>query len=196
VALIALAVLLIGWPSPEPGAGEPAAAPMPPSAPHPGEPVFRLADGWWELPRYGLRMRLPGGWTAAERRGRPYLQRDAGDGGAGGINVLALPNFLGKDIDGLREENRRQLELGPDLELIGIQDVRVSDLPALRVDYRARVSGSEVRCACCVILLGGYQVVVTATIPESAWSAAESAVDAALGSLERIPADPTRTPAP
>jgi hypothetical protein len=99
-----------------------------------------------------------------------------------------LPNLRGLDIEGLAEENRVTLENSPDLELISIDQTLVTDLPALRIDYRGNPNGGEtMHFMGVVFLLGSRQIVVTAAIREEDWAGAESTVLACLGSLERLP---------
>ncbi len=185
VALVVSTLLVVGWPDP---AEEVAHEASPAAEVAPAEPVFTVVGDTWQLPGYGLRMALPADWTPLERSGRPYLYKNPDTPLAGSVNVLGLPNLRGLDFDALRAENRFVLEQSEELELISIEDVLVSDLPALRIDYRGASAGGEAMHFLGVVMLAGSrQIVVTVAGREADWAGLEGTALACLESLDRLP---------
>jgi hypothetical protein len=185
VALVVSTLLLVGWP--EPADRIETQSPVPVADEEPDQPVFEVDGDVWILPQHGLRMPLPTDWTPLERFGRPYVCRDPESMRAGNINVLWLPNLRGLDYRTLAEENRNSLETNEELELISMEQMVVTDLPALTTEYRGTPNGGEaMHFLGVVFLVESRQIVVTASAREEDWPELESTFRACLGSLARL----------
>jgi hypothetical protein len=188
VALVASILVLVALPrKPRDPAG--AGAREPGAAAAEAElPVFELQDGWWVLPRYGVRLRLPSGWVPSERFSRPFAQRDPAASLAGNLNVLSLPNFFGLDLEGIAEENRRSLAAAEALELIALEEQPLADgHPALRIDYGGSPKGQELHLAALVFLHGPDQIVITAAATVEEWPEVAEELRASFASVELLP---------
>jgi hypothetical protein len=184
VAAVVSVLLLIALPAKE---RERAPREQELAASEPELSVFELQDGWWVLPRHGVRMRLPPGWEPRENQSRPYAYRDLSAALAGNLNVLSLPNFFNLDLEGIAEENRKSLEAAAVLELISLADHRLGgDHPALRIDYGGSPRGEELHFAAIVFLHGPDQVVITAAATAEQWPVIEEDVRASLESIELL----------
>jgi hypothetical protein len=141
--------------------------------------------GQWKPDDFPLRMPIPEGWTAVRRNGRPYLMRDPDDAKAGNFNLLRLPNLFGRSLDGLLEENRKELSENPQFELISSGIVVVDGAKAVRVEYIGKPRGDEESLTCLthVFLSGTQQIVLTLTVrsPQAA-----EVMPSAKSSLEHL----------
>ena len=187
--LVLAVVAILGLPLREgpvlPGhsTADPATQAPPPPAPEGERPD--VTDGLWYPAGESVSLAVPEGWTDLRRGRRPYLCRDAASLGTGNFNLIQLPNLFGKSIDGLREENRAELEANPAFELESIEDLSVDGHTVLRIDYSGRPRGTEqdYRFVGLVWLQGGDQMVLTAAARAEAWADAGPDVEAAIESL-------------
>jgi len=186
VALVASILVLVALPSKRRDRDEPiarAAESVSEAAP----PVFELQDGWWVLPRHGVRMQLPPGWEPREHQSRPYAYRDLTASLAGNLNVLSLPNVFNRDLAAIAEENRASLEAAEALELISLEECCLGgDLPALRIDYGGAPRGEELHFAAIVFLYRQSQVVITAAATAEQWPAIADDVRVSFESIELL----------
>jgi hypothetical protein len=199
VALAAGALILIALPAKERRVErvEVAGAATEPAPGAPAAPVFELEDGWWRLPRYGVRMRLPECWEPVEKNQRPFAYRDTSSGLLGSINVLSLPNFFHPDLDSVADENIVQLAVDERLELISIEERTLGGgKRALWIHYGGSVEreGAEpehLRFAAVVFLIDHSQVVITAFARQAAWQEIAHEVLESLDSIELLVPDAT-----
>jgi hypothetical protein len=168
---------------------EPAAPAMPVPDPKFGSPTPFLRGPVWEPREFDLRMKIPRGWVEHQRRGRQYLSRDVEKPRDGNINVISLPNFFGKDLDGILEENRQELEDNPAFEMSRAEKLRLGGRELLRIDYRGAPANSEdeLRFVCLLYRRGRNNVALTVTVREELWPEIAEQVERSLASLQFRP---------
>jgi len=150
-------------------------------------PVFEVVDGWWRLPRYGVRMRLPECWEPKEVYKRPFAYREMGAVLQGSINVLSLPNFFYPDLECVAEENRALLGTSDMLELVSMEERTLGDgKRALLIHYSGHPAEQELRFAAVVFLLGPNQIVITASARLELWDDVGPEILASLDSIELL----------
>jgi len=174
-----------------PGPGpEPKSAPDAPPAvaldPKFGSPGPAPRGPVWEPRDFDLRMKIPRGWFAHERRGRQYLSRDIEKPCDGSVNLISLPNFFGKDLDGLLEENRQELEDNPAFEMDRAEKLRLGGREVLRIDYRGVPANSddELHFVCILYRRGRNNVALTVTVREELWPEIAEQVERSLASMQ------------
>ena len=186
IAALVLGLLGLGWPARQPAAER---ASAPPASDSPGAAAAatgsEVQNGRWTPAQLGVSLVVPAGWTHTRRDVRSYLMLDVLDPLAGNVSALRMPNFFGRDLNGLREENRVALQDNDFLELDGIEDVEVSGHPALAIDYHGSTAASTepLRFRGLVFLRGDWQIVVTASARSAAWLELQTIFDDCLGSL-------------
>ncbi len=155
------------------------------------ESAEHVRDGSWCPEGYGFCLPAPDGWTAGRRRTQAWLRKDPAQPDAGGFNVLKLPNVFGRDLQGLLEENRAELEANPQFDLHAIAITQHADRQMVRIDYSGTPNGgSPTHFVGLVWLAGPMQVVLTFTVAEPAWSALEPSLQRSLDGLRFGPRHP------
>ena len=151
-----------------------------------GQPQPVLRGRVWEPTAFDLRMKIPSGWIEHERRGRQYLSREVEQPREGNISVISLPNFLGKDLDGLLEENRRELAMNEAFELEQARKMSLGGRELLRIDYRGKPGNGEdeLRFVCLMYRSGRNNVALTVTVREEVWPEIAESVERCLASLQ------------
>ena len=172
-----------GPPQPQPEPAVPAAQVPDPKF---GSPAPVLRGPVWEPRDFDLRMKIPRGWVEHERRGRQYLSRDVEKPRDGNINLISLPNFFGKDLDGLLEENRQELQDNPAFEMDRAEKLRLGGRELLRIDYRGMPADSdeELHFVCLLYRRGRNNVALTVTVREQLWPEIAEQVERSLASLQ------------
>lgn len=170
-------LLLVGVPRPPRDASSAAAASL----------DARIEGSSWLLPRHEIELDVPQGWFAHSQGGREWLLRFPGQPDRGSINLITMPNTMGKTLERLERDNVAAIQ-AVGAELLSSSRTRLGSIEAMRFDYRGRIDGiaNPQRCVCVVWLAGGRQLAMTARADESEWPQVGPQIEDALASLAPI----------
>jgi hypothetical protein len=140
----------------------------------------------WELPEVGLRLAIPPGWSETEVKDRRYLRRTCDAPLEGNLNLIQVPNWFRRDLDGLLTENIEELTENTSFTLESARKLRVDGRDVLRIDYRGTPRGAteELHFSGLIFLRGSTQVVITACARAAVWGEVEPWVESSFASLE------------
>lgn len=140
-----------------------------------------VQDGVWIHADLGVRVPVPEGYAPQELRGTHLLANSGAGGFVGNITVVSMSNLAGHTLADHRKVTLEQLGN------LGLRDVRAElgrhgDLDVMRFEYRGQFNGQPptVRGLGILALLGDKQVIVTATVADTAWADEEARIRAAL----------------
>ncbi|MHC4392849.1 MAG: hypothetical protein ACYS22_16265 [Planctomycetota bacterium] len=143
----------------------------------------------FELPRYGVSVPIPQGFTVREVQGVKILAADPKGGFADNIAVTALANLGGKDAAALLEENRTGFAAIPSLKLThsGIRKIGGREVVYLEYEGKVPQAPLPLRFATVLFLREGQQVLVTATATQAPWADTGPRLTKALSGLRFSP---------
>ncbi len=143
-------------------------------------PSSKLEGDNWILQKYGLSIPIPDGWALAKLQGIDLLHGpiEAGANFRTNLNVMAIPNPGGIQLDQHLEVNREGLSSMDGIELDHIELSSLGDVPALRFEYHGLFPGAPqpLHFLGALFLNGNQQVVVTLTADQTDWDSKENAL--------------------
>ncbi len=160
----------------------------------------RVEDGMWILPRLRLRIPAPEGWTVQDMGGVPILFAPTSEPIAfrDNLNVQVLPLAGSEDVDDLLEENKSAIEGISTLSLDVAERRTIDGRDVAYVRYHGQLPNLPfpLRFLCVLCPQGESQVVITATVHEERWAAAEASLEKAFAgiSFEATASGPTSRP--
>ncbi|MCI0586993.1 MAG: hypothetical protein L0323_09160 [Planctomycetes bacterium] len=147
----------------------------------------RVEDQTWILPRLGLRIPAPDGWTAGEVSGIPFLFAPASAPPyfRDNLNVQVHPLPGPLDVEGLLEQNESALEKMPEVSLDVAEKRNVGGRDVAYLRWHGRMPGQHLplRFLCVIYPERQGQVVLTATVLEERWAAAEAILEKSFAGI-------------
>ncbi|MBI5489308.1 MAG: hypothetical protein HY905_18385 [Deltaproteobacteria bacterium] len=139
----------------------------------------------WRIPRCGVSLPIPPGWSVREIRGTPVLLRADAEVFADNAVVVAAPNLEERDVGVLVERALADLDR-VDAEIVrGPERLDLAGVPAVRVDYQGTMGGSRLlRFASLNFARPMMSVSVTVTVAAERWPELEAVVGGVLAGVQ------------
>ena len=143
-----------------------------------------VEDGRWRIPRYGVSLPVPPGWSVREIRGSHFLVREAVGGFASNVNVTGSVNLEARGTEELVERALADLRRVGSEVVSGPSHGEVGGAPALRIDVEGTMGGTRLlRFAMLTFPRPNLSVTVTVTVPAEEWTESAAVVEEILAGV-------------
>ncbi|ANM29634.1 hypothetical protein ABI59_08660 [Acidobacteria bacterium Mor1] len=142
-----------------------------------------LQDGWWVHPYLGMRIPAPDGWTAHQGvNNTPQLMGPLRDEFHDNFNVQQAPLPGTGDIQVLLAHHVQSVQQMPGVDVVRAEVRSIGGRDGIFVVYKGTVPGLAFPlCFAAVVLIkGGREVIVTATVKPSRWDEVGPQIEQAL----------------
>lgn len=143
----------------------------------------RMVGDRWLDPRFGVAIRLPAGWLPGTLNGQPHLLGEPDSPFRDRIQVLALENPEQKSLATLLEEHRTQIAGGAGNTVVVAEQRKVGGKDVLYLRYDIELDQRVHHLTSTIYLLGGKEVIVTASIGPRTWPKIGSEIEQILNDL-------------